>query len=598
MTETMTDRHYPIQSLLWPELGVSTEQHIYFRLSGPAGFSSSRRQIELTKGGHIAFDTAANLFNLRKWNKHCGLDDLSLRIDGAGRFEITVFQTSPVLSWERIHEDIAVIPDSGSLRIDLTPMLQRTDLSVLFFTLTALDDAIVTGAAWETAAEPRRTPALSLAITTFKREEAVAASVARFEAFVQTSPIAEHLHLIVVDNGNSASLAASDHVTPIVNKNLGGSGGFARGLFEAQRRGSTHCLFMDDDALIHMPALERTWWFLSYTKNLDVAVSGGLTRADARWQVWESGAVFDRHCFPQWHNFDLRHFPSVLAMEHEGSKPKPANFYGGWWYFAFAIERVRNWPFPFFVRGDDISFSIANKLDITTLPGVMCFQDADFADKESLTTLYLDMRSHMVHHIVLPYLDRGRFEVFRVMAWFFMRSMIQCHYETLEALNLAAEDVLKGPQFFAENADMAARRASLNALRKTESWAPVEAMKPQERRRFDPHRSRFRHWLLKYSLNGHLLPFFRLFGNRIVLNAGQRGQLHPVWGASSITYISSDGEQSFTVQHSKLRAYRQGIRMLRNMVTLLTQYDQLRSSWLSGYRELTTKSFWAAKFDE
>lgn len=596
MTQAPTDRHYPIQRLLWPELGVSTEQDIYFRLSGPAGVSSADQRIELSKGGRVTFDTAANLFNLKKWHTLCGLDDLSLRLDGTGRFEISVFQASPTLSWERIYQSIEDIPDTRSLRIVLTPVLQRPDLSVLFFTLTALDDSTLTGAAWETAQQSRRVPDLSLAVTTFKREMAVAQSVARFESFARSSTIGEHLHMIVVDNGNSAELTASEFVTPIPNKNLGGSGGFARGLQEAKQRGATHCLFMDDDAFIHMLALERTWWFLAYAKELDVAVAGGLTCADARWRVWESGALFDGHCFPQWHGTDLRHFSSVLEMEHEGSKPQPENFYGGWWFFAFAIDSVRNWPFPFFVRGDDVSFSIANKLEITTLPGVLCFQDANFADKESLNTLYLDMRSHMVHHIVLPYLDRGRMKVFKIMAWFFVRSMVQCHYETLEALNLAAEDVLKGPAFFAENADMTARRATLAAMRKNESWAPIET--PPPRRRFDPRKSRFQRALMKYSLNGHLLPFFGLFGNRIALTAGQRGQLHEVWGAKSITYVSTDGEQSFTVHHSKLKSYKQGLRMMRNMITLLTRYESLRQAWQSGYRELTTQEFWSNKFKE
>lgn len=598
MTQAMTDRTYPIQSLLWPELGVSTEQDLYFRLSGPAGFSSDDHRIELSKGGRATFETATNLFNLRKWKTLCGLDDLSLRIDGSGRFEITVFQASPTLSWERIHQSIAVIPDSGSLRIALTPVLQRTELSVLFFTLTALGDATVTGATWETTQAPRRVPALSLAITTFKREAAVAQSVARFEEFARSSAIGEHLHLIVVDNGNSAGLQASDVVTPIINRNLGGSGGFARGLHEARLRGATHCLFMDDDAFIHMLALERTWWFLSYAKDLDVAVAGGLTRADARWQIWENGALFDRHCFPQWHGTDLRHFDSVLVMEHGSSKAKPGNFYGGWWFFAFAIDSVRNWPFPFFVRGDDISFSIANKLNVTTLPGVVCFQDADFADKESLMTLYLDLRSHMVHHIVLPYLERGRTEVLKIMAWFFLRSLMQCHYESLEALNIAAEDVLSGPQYFAKNADMAARRATLTALRKTESWAPLDTQPTEPRRRFDPRNSNFQRQVMKYSLNGHLLPFFGVLGNRIVLNAGQRGQLHEVWGAKSITYVSTDGEQSFTVRHSKLRGFRQGFRMMRNMIAVFSRYPTLRESWKSGYQEMTTETFWSGKFKE
>jgi len=596
----MTDtRPIAIQDLLWPEFGVSTEQHLYFRLLRAAGFSSSRQRIELSTGGSVHFDTATNLFNFRKWHRLCGLDSLGLQLRGAGRFAITVYQVSPTQTWERLYEDVQIIPDNGVLDLDLTERLLAPEHSVLFFTLEAMGEGHLDGASWTTMMEPRRRPRLALSITTFKREEAVADSVRRFEDFVAQSPLRDDLHLIVVDNGNSADLVPSTHFTPVVNRNLGGSGGFARGLHEAHAQGFTHCLFMDDDAKVHMRALERVWWFLAYAKDLSVAVSGGLTQADARWRVWENGAHFDKHCFPHWLGTDLRDFASVLRMEHENSRRQRKNYYGGWWFFAFAIGGIKHWPFPFFVRGDDISFSIANELTITTLPGAICFQDADFSAKESLQTLYLDMRSHMIHHIVLPPLDRGRREVLWVMAWFFRRSLVQCHYETLEALNIAAEDVLAGPGFFATNADMAARRATLGALRRDEAWKPHDPDEViPERLRLHPHHSRFWFWLLHKTLNGHLLPFFGLFGNRIVQPAGARGDLHPVWGAAQITYLAEEGEQAFTVRHSKAKAYRQGFRMLRNLIRTAIRYPALRHQWQTGYDDMTTETFWVDTFKD
>lgn len=348
---------------------------------------------------------------------------------------------------------------------------------------------------------------------------------------------------------------------------------------------------MDDDALIHMGALERTWTFLAYADDPKTAVAGGLTMARDRWAMWESGAIFQQRCKPQWLGTDLRHFGQVLHMEQESTRPKPHNFYGGWWFFAFPVPHATYRPFPFFVRGDDVSFSIANDFDIVTLPGVVCFQDTDFSDKESLQTLYLDLRSHLVHHLALPNMYIGRKATLQIPAWFFLRSMMQCHYETLEALNLAVEDVLQGPDFFAANADMAGRRATLGQIRNTEAWRPLQDAPPPSRRRFDPRHSRFWRMVMKYSLNGHLLPFFGLWGNHVTLHSGQRGQLHEVWGAARVTYISGDGQQAFTVRHSKRAAWRHGLRMLHNGWRLSRSYPALNQTWRAGYERLASAAF-------
>lgn len=585
----------PLQGLLWPEYGISTERDLYVRLSGPASLSMGEQSLTFAADGAAAFDTSANMFNLGKWRRHCGLTDLHLRLEGTGTFGLEVFQAPPERSWERLFTETITLTDAAPLDLDLSPrMLPELQGSVIFF-LRALDMGKLTNAIWMTADAPRRLPDLALSITTFKREEAVRASVARFERFMQTTPLAKHLHLIVVDNGKSAQITSTDHVTAIENENLGGSGGFSRGLLAAEERGASHCLFMDDDASIQMGAIERTWAFLAYAKDPKTAIAGGMTMANHRWAMWESGATFHRHCRPQWLGTDLRDLGQSLAMEHGSTGTKPHNFYGGWWYFAFPIAEVTYRPFPFFVRGDDVSFSIANRFNIVTLPGVVCFQDADFSDKETLQTIYLDLRSHLAHHLALPSMEIGRRGVIRLIAQFFARSMMQCHYETLQALHLAVRDVLEGPAFFARNADMAERRARIAKMRKAEAWAPLQGDPAASRRRFDPRKNRFARAVMKYSLNGHLLPFFGYWGNRVTLKSGQRGQLNEVWGAARITYLNAEGTQTFTVRHSKLAALKEGVAMTMTLARVALRYGALRDDWRRGYAELASDGFWRQK---
>lgn len=583
-----------LQSLIWPEQGICTERDLYTRLNGPAGMSSSDGTVYFAPGGEAKFDTWFNLFNIGKWKRSCALNDLRLALEGAGQFEVSVFLAFPHRSWERLVNEVITLSADRPAQLDLSHVFDLDfEEGILFFKLKALRPGQLTGVHWQTSDAPRRTPRLMLSITTFRREAAVQRTARRFEQFIATSPLRDHIRLTVVDNGQSVCIPENDHIIVIPNENLGGAGGFSRGLLAARDDGASHCLFMDDDAAVHMESLERTWMFLAYATDPATAVAGAMINGSHRWSIWENGALFQARCIPLHMGTDLRDPGQSFAMEFATTGRAPANFYGGWWYFAFPLEAVKHQPFPFFVRGDDVSFSLAHDFDIVTLNGVVSFQDS-FTDKESPLTWYLDLRSHMAHHLALPMMDIGRLRTLKIAVWFFLRNLPRMHYETLAAINLALEDVLKGPAFFDENADMAARRAEIGALTKEEAWGPVPAPLPASRWRISP-RNRLLRIFMKATLNGHLLPFFRLYGNRIVIEAKDRGHLGLVWGAARITYLSADRRQAYTVCHSKWKFLIQGLRFARGATRFLIAYGRLKRDWQKGYEDLTSEAYWRAK---
>jgi GT2 family glycosyltransferase len=224
---------------------------------------------------------------------------------------------------------------------------------------------------------------LAIAVTTFRREAEIAATAARVSAFVDQGGVpGAEIRLYVIDNGGTADPASHPAVTLVGNPNLGGAGGFARGLAEATDWGASHVLFMDDDATFQMESLARAIAFLRLARSDRAAVSGAMISEARKWAMWENGAVFHRMCRPQFVGTDLRDPHQVARMELAAARPKPPGFYAGWWFFAFPVAAAAHWPFPFFVRGDDISFSLANRFDTVTLNGVVSFQE-DFSAKES-----------------------------------------------------------------------------------------------------------------------------------------------------------------------------------------------------------------------
>ncbi|MBY6069075.1 glycosyltransferase [Leisingera aquaemixtae] len=583
-----------LQGLIWPELGICTEQELYLRPQGPVAVLPDQRELRFEAGGHVSFGSWFNLFNLEKWQRECGLQSLSLELQGEGAFELVVFLVPRGQSWDRVVSTYAEFPQDGRLRVDLDHVLAPGFRpGVLFFELRAMGPGRLSGASWQTRDAPRRAPQLALAVTTFKREAAVARTVERFAAFRDSSWMKPHVQMIVTDNGQSVDLPPREGVTLVPNENLGGAGGFTRGLLEARAQGASHCLFMDDDASIHMQSLERTWMFLAYAEDPKTAVAGAMISEQHRWAIWENGARFFARCQPLHMGTDLRDMARMLAMEHETAQPVPEDFYGGWWYFAFPVAQAEHLAFPFFVRGDDVSFSLANDFNITTLNGVVSFQES-FTEKESPQTWYLDLRSHMAHHLSLPQMDVGARGVLKIAAWFFLRNLPRMHYDTLAAINLAVEDVMQGPGFFDENADMAGRRADLKALTTSEAWQDLDPRRELPPVRHHPPAAWKRH-LMKLTLNGLLIPGFARLGGKITLEAQNRSHIGFAWGAAEITCLNAERTKSYTVRHSKSAAWRETGRFLRNARAFLKGYDALAAEYRSRYGQLTSDDYWQAR---
>lgn len=615
-----------VQPAIWPEHAVSTQVLPYVSLTGPAKLSLDHGCVHFATGGTLRTDTYFNLFNLGKWTKICGETPIGLQLQGQGRFQLTVFMASQnqfdvrqdaILAREitatKKKKRYVAQPDQIQDQVDRTEFADRIfseivtldgtfDLAlqtqgadprcIVFFELTAFDDARLDDFAWTTSAQPRQQPELVLSVTTFKREDAVVATMDRFRRYRAASPIRDHIRMLIVDNGQSVDAASGDGVTIIPNANLGGAGGFTRGLLETQQAGASHCLFMDDDASIHMGAITRTWMMLAYSKDARLAVAGAMLDAAHRWKVWENGAVFDRGCRPLYFGCDLRDADDVFRMEFETTIGTPKGFYGGWWYFAFPVQPLNHLPFPFFVRGDDVSFSLANDFTFVTLPGVASIQES-FVDKASPMNWYLDMRSHLAHHLSLPKQDVGWQGLWRMFAGFYLRTVLRFHYDSLSAVNLAIEDILRGPQFFADNADLAQRRSDLKAMTTTEVWTPLTQPKPQRIGKL----SRPMRALMLLTLNGHLLPFSNLLGSKLVVPAEIREDFRLMYGAKRITFLNADRTAAYTLHRDTKRFATQSIRFVKNTFRFVRGYRQIRDQWQSGYPKLTSRAFWDEKLD-
>jgi len=576
-----------LQRLTFPDPEIGDETALFLRPGSGAVLADGG--LVLPAGGDVAFDTYVNLLDLTNWHRQCRLGDLWLCLHGTGRIRLDVSLVGPGRA-PLMSREIELNP-SG---VQVEPGADLPHTGLLALRLTALGPATLTGGAWLTHQPDMARPvSLAIVITTFRREVEVARTAARITAFAEAEGLGETLHLFVIDNGDSAVLPAHPRLTRIANRNLGGAGGFARGLAAAQDGGFTHALFMDDDAAFQMENLVRTLAFLRLARDPAAAVAGAMVSAGRPWVMWENGAVFDRFCRPCDHGTDLRDVGEVADMLSAAAQPKPAGFYGGWWYFAFPLSEVKHYPFPFFVRGDDISFSLAHRFATATLNGVMSVQE-DFAVKESPQTLYLDLRNHLHHHLTQDGMQIGATATAGLALRFILRSLVRMHYDSAEAQLLAWADVMTGPDHFVANADMTRRRATLSALTTREAWQPLADPGPGPDRANPPPLALA--YLMKLSLNGHLLPGFGWLGRRVVLGTADRAPIWPLWGARAAQYVDVAGGRSYGVRHDKGRFLALLGRALRQSWQWHRVHGRLVREYRAAYPRIASRAFWEGQF--
>lgn len=583
-----------LQNFIFPDPEICTEHNLYYRTFGEAGFSQSRGEVSLGLNGLLLLDTYFNLLNIGKWHQSCQLDGLFAEITGRGLVEVRIFQAPPGRSWEILHCEVTTLDPDNPYRADLSHYANSSPVQgVIYIEVKGLDDAgvTITGGRFTTQALPAELPELAVSITTFKRELEVLNTVTRLKAFMSDFEFGDHIHVQVVDNGQSLDIPDSDRLRLIPNSNYGGAGGFARGLLEAERSGYSHCLFMDDDATFHMENIARTYVFLALARDRCNAVAGAMINNTHKWAMWENGAYFDGSCHPMYIGTDLRDRDAVFKMEKESAQLNPPTLYGGWWFFAFAIDQVKHHPFPFFVRGDDISFSLMNDFNISTLNGVVSFQD-DFTEKESPQTLYLDLRNHLIHHLVSDKLSRSALGTAKIAIRFIMRSLLRFRYDSAAAQLLAWQDVMCGPQFFDENIDMAERRSTIKAMTVSEVWQDVDSLDLTEKRKIALKSRDARHRLGVWTLNGHLVPFSTRRWDKIVLGIGERGIVFPAFGASTVTYLNTARDKGYTVNQSKRHFFTICWQMSRTLWRFLRQHDDLKATYREGYDDRTTRTYW------
>ena len=581
-----------LQSVVFPSYDLCGEESLYFKMNDRCALQSlGRSKVLMQQGGRLFTNTYFNTVSIGKWKSYTGLTDLTLNLSFQGRVVLKWW-------WYRSEERHLVIGESilscddASYPVSVpVPQYERLTDGVVGFELFALENSEIFDFDYRTTMQPRRQVRLGIVITHFNREQYVVPAVRRLNQQLLTDPsYADRVRLFVIDNSQNLTNAQMAGAKVIPNANLGGSGGFMRGLIHIQDSGEfTHGLFMDDDASNEIEAIRRTISLLEYAIDEKTAVSGAMLFEQYPAIQHENGAWFNGICCPRNSGFDMSELGNIV----ENEKLVQVD-YGGWWFFAFPLKYVRHYTFPFFVRGDDSYFSLKNHFDIATLNGICSWQE-DFAIKDGPLTSYLDTRGHLVHNLLGTFSGSRRGKSLRMIRNWFRRYALTYHYESANAVLDAVEDVMEGPDFWLENIDMRKRRSEILSCVKNEKLQDVSTDWNLEFRQVK--KSPKKQLSRRLTLNGHLLPkmFFKKYN--VALPKGFGGRINESFRCNKIFCVDSLSQKGYVVEHDKRAFFSTLRRYYKIRYRWWRNYDRLKVAYQAREQELTSRDFWLKQFE-
>ncbi|WGE42144.1 glycosyl transferase [Actinobacillus equuli] len=580
---------YIIQSCVYPKISLCSQLELYFRKNTYVDLNLSNSYVLLDKFGCLITDTYFNSLSVGKWKRHTNVNDLHFVIKFKGKIKITWYVNRLHFSRKIVKEVYLENKELSKVQFELEFWNELED-GMLAFNIEALETSEVHDFTYVTSTVPSNKVSLGIVITHFNRQQYVLPALERLKLELLADPnFKSKVVLNVVDN--SQNLPEVDGVNIIPNENLGGSGGFTRGLMVLKESGGyTHCLFMDDDASCEVEGIKRTIALLEFAKDSTLSIGGAMLREDEVYRQYENGAKFNGLLTPIKAGLDLRDVHSLLINELEEKID-----FCGWWYFAFPLSEVKHYAFPFFVRGDDIGFGLAHKFNIITLNGISSWQ-GDFALKHGPLPAYLDNRHQIMQHFH-HFSEQGVITLVKVTARMTLRNLFTYHYDTALASISALEDAMKGNAFWKENVDMAAKRKEIGSLIENEKVGQVPISLRNIAYPGNPNESRIMRICRWATLNGHLLPMF-FFKRGLVWQNKAQGHLREVYLHKKVLYIHWPTNTGFVLEHNKAKFFSLLFRYIKAVCKLMIDYKRLKKEYQLSYNELTSTVFWKKQFKQ
>jgi galactofuranosylgalactofuranosylrhamnosyl-N-acetylglucosaminyl-diphospho-decaprenol beta-1,5/1,6-galactofuranosyltransferase len=426
--------------------------------------ADSRTRLRLPAHSETSFASYFNAFPASYWRRWTTLDSVELRLALEGECRIDVYRSKA--DGTQIHVRGTVLDEPGVQQarfvLDLQPF---EDGGWYWFDLTTSDDPVtMLEAGWYSPMDAPGRAHAAVGITTFNRPDDCVGALA---ALGEDPLVLDALGAVfVADQGNKkvadadgyaeAAAALGDRLRIHDQPNLGGSGGFSRGIYEALT--TTDCdqiLLMDDDIVIEPDSILRAVAFSRFAEK-PMLVGGQMLNLQARSHLHTMGEVVDRYKF-KWgpaphveHDHDFAKYP-LRDPDYSIDLHRRIDVdYNGWWMCLIprVVAEKLGLPLPLFIKWDDSEYGLRAQRAghaTATLPGVAIWH-MPWSDKDDATDwqAYFHLRNRLiVAALHSPYRYGGA--LFRDSMKNTLKHLMSLEYSTVALQELAMHDFAEGP---------------------------------------------------------------------------------------------------------------------------------------------------------
>lgn len=432
-----------------------------------------RHSVTLAPATLVSTNTYFGRFHATYWQRWTPVTELEveLTVSGSGRIRLMASDTNKV--WRIVAAQEATDADAQAVRL-VAPIDRFVDGGGMWLELsTETGEMTVSDVRW-TVVAPRTPSPTDVVICTFNRvddclntlqamaDDPAALAVVRTVEVVDqgTDPLESRPRF----DGVRAQLG--DRLRYVRQPNLGGAGGFTRGLYDATTGAPgehADILLMDDDVLLEPEILVRLTAFAACTSHPTI-VGGQMLNLLHPAHLHISAEFAD----PE--NLQVG-IPVAGALQEAyllgiDERLLPINqerrvdtLYNGWWscLIPAAIVREIGYPLPLFFQWDDIEYGYrarANGFPTVALPGAGVWH-ADFGWKDwDEWHRYFNMRNGLITAALHTPFSTKR--IVRRLGALLSQYVVGMHYGLAATLLQAVEDFLDGPEILHDGSAAAA----------------------------------------------------------------------------------------------------------------------------------------------
>lgn len=366
----------------------------------------------------VSFGSYFNAFAAGYWRAWSTLTSIELRLDLEGSGRVDVYRTKADGSQIVVAGEVVSGRRRVTLELDLRPF---EDGGWYWFDLST-DDADLTlhGGGWHAPHDAPGRAAVVVGMPTFNRP---ADCVATLTALGSDPQVLEAITAVILpDQGTrkvrdeagyeQAAAALGDRLRIIDQPNLGGSGGYARIMYEVLHGTGPHAggidceqiLYMDDDILLEPESVLRAIAFSRFSRE-PMLVGGQMLSLQARSQLSTMGEVVDRNQF-LWRpapDTEAHHDLAARTLRQTRWLHRRVDVdYNAWWMCLIprrAAEQL-GLPLPLFIKWDDAEYGLrarAAGFRTATVPGVAIWH-MSFIEKDDSSDwqAYFHYRNRLV----------------------------------------------------------------------------------------------------------------------------------------------------------------------------------------------------------